>query len=47
VTIAANGERVMRARTVQVAVEATTGLLQFDCPAEFVEHVRGFWRKEA
>ena len=46
VTVAANGERVMRARTVQVAVEATSGALQFDCPAEFVAHVRGVLAKE-
>jgi len=46
VTVAANGERVMRARTVQVAVEGTTGALQFDCPAEFVAHVRAMLAKE-
>ena len=37
---ASDGERVARAQTVQVAVHAASGVLQFDCPAEFVSHVR-------
>jgi acyl-CoA thioester hydrolase len=36
----ANGARVMRARTVQVAVEGQSGVLQFECPVEFVAQVR-------
>jgi acyl-CoA thioester hydrolase len=36
VTDAANGARVLRARTVQVAVDGRTGELQFACPAHFV-----------
>jgi hypothetical protein len=40
VTSAADGARVLRARSVQVAVAGTTGELQFACPAEFVDCVR-------
>lgn len=34
------GSRILRARTVQVAVDARTGELQFVSPAEFVQCVR-------
>lgn len=37
---ASDGERVARALSVQVAVHAASGVLQFDCPAEFVRRVR-------
>jgi acyl-CoA thioester hydrolase len=40
VTLAATGERVLRASTVQVAVDVQSGALQFDCPPHFVSHVR-------
>lgn len=33
-------QRVLRARTIQVAVDASTGELQFACPAHFVEKVQ-------
>ena len=36
----ASGARVLRARTVQVAVEGRSGVLQFECPAEFVAQAR-------
>ena len=39
VTHAATAERVARARTVQVAVEAATGALQFATPAILLERV--------
>ena len=39
-TSVTGGDRVLRARTVQVAVDARSGVLQFDCPAPFVTHVR-------
>ena len=39
VTNAATAERVARARTVQVAVEAGTGALQFESPAVLLERV--------
>lgn len=39
VTNAATAERVARARTVQVAVEASTGVLQFATPAVLLERV--------
>ena len=39
VTRAATAERVARARTVQVAVEAATGALQFATPAVLLERV--------
>ncbi len=39
-TDVADGKRVLRARTVQVAVDGRTGELQFDCPAEFVDCVK-------
>jgi acyl-CoA thioester hydrolase len=40
ITDAASGERVARARTVQVAVDIATGSLQFVSPPDFVERVR-------
>lgn len=40
ITHAGSGERVARGQTVQVAVEGASGVLQFDCPAQFVDHVR-------
>lgn len=40
VTSAGDGARVLRGRSVQVAVAGRTGELQFACPAEFVECVR-------
>lgn len=46
VTQAGSGERVLRASTVQVAVEGRSGVLQFDCPAQFVEHVRAVIARE-
>jgi acyl-CoA thioester hydrolase len=39
VTHAATGERVARARTVQVAVEAATGKLQFVTPAVLLDRL--------
>lgn len=39
-TDAANGTRILRARTVQVAVDGRTGELQFACPADFVDCVK-------
>ena len=39
VTHAATAERVARARTVQVAVEASTGVLQFVTPAVLLDRV--------
>ncbi len=39
ITDVANGTRILRARTVQVAVDGRTGELQFDCPADFVDCV--------
>ena len=39
VTNTATTERVARARTVQVAVESTTGVLQFATPAVLLERV--------
>ena len=38
-TDVADGARVLRARTVQVAVDGHSGELQFACPADFVECV--------
>ena len=35
----ADGMRIARGRTVQVAVDAGSGELQFECPAEFVRVV--------
>ena len=35
----ANGKRVARARTVQVAVQRATGELQFACPGEFIRRI--------
>ena len=40
ITHAATAERVARAQTVQVAVEASTGTLQFATPAVLLERVR-------
>lgn len=40
VTNAGTGDRVARAKTVQVAVDMSTGELQFVSPAPLVEHVR-------
>ena len=37
---ASDGKRVARAQSIQVAVHAASGVLQFDCPAEFTSHVR-------
>ena len=39
ITHAATAERIARARTVQVAVEASTGELQFETPAVLLERV--------
>jgi acyl-CoA thioester hydrolase len=39
ITHAATAERVARARTVQVAVEVSTGILQFVTPAVLLERV--------
>jgi acyl-CoA thioester hydrolase len=41
---AATDERVARARTVQVAVEASTGVLQFATPAVLLERVAAAMR---
>ena len=38
-TDVADGARILRARTMQVAVDGRSGELQFDCPADFVECV--------
>ena len=38
-TDVADGARILRARTVQVAVDGRSGELQFDCPADFVERI--------
>ena len=46
VTNAATTERVARARTVQVAVEASTGVLQFATPAILLERVAAATRGE-
>ena len=46
VTNAATTERVARARTVQVAVEAGTGVLQFATPAVLLERVAAATRGE-
>jgi acyl-CoA thioester hydrolase len=46
ITNAATGERVARARTVQVAVEARTGVLQFATPAVLLERVAAATRGE-
>ncbi len=40
ITDVANGMRILRGRTVQVAVDGRTGELQFDCPADFVDCVK-------
>ena len=39
-TDVADGARILRARTVQVAVDGRSGELQFACPVDFVERVR-------
>ena len=36
-----DGVRILRARTVQVAVDGRSGELQFSCPPGFVDCVRG------
>ncbi len=41
----ADGRRILRARTMQVAVDGRSGELQFDCPAEFVECVHAAMAK--
>jgi acyl-CoA thioester hydrolase len=41
ITDTRSGARVLRARTVQVAVDAANGELQFACPADFLEQVAG------
>ena len=46
VTNAATTERVARARTVQVAVDASTGVLQFATPAVLLERVTAATRGE-
>jgi len=46
VTNAATTERVARARTIQVAVEASTGVLQFASPAILLERVAAATRGE-
>jgi acyl-CoA thioester hydrolase len=46
VTNAASTERVARARTIQVAVEAGTGVLQFTTPAVLLERVTAATRGE-
>ena len=46
VTNAATTERIARARTVQVAVEASTGVLQFATPAVLLERVTAATRGE-
>lgn len=38
-TDVADGARILRARTVQVAVDGRSGELQFTCPADFVDCV--------
>jgi len=38
-TDVADGARILRARTVQVAVDGRSGELQFACPVDFVECV--------
>ncbi len=40
ITHAGTGSRILRARTVQVAVDGRTGELQFASPAEFIQCVR-------
>jgi acyl-CoA thioester hydrolase len=40
VTDVADGKRILRARTVQAAVDGRSGELQFACPARFVACVR-------
>lgn len=44
-TDVADGARILRARTVQVAVDGRSGELQFACPAEFIECVRAAMAK--
>ena len=45
ITDVAGGARILRARTVQVAVDGRSGELQFACPAEFIECVRAAMAK--
>jgi acyl-CoA thioester hydrolase len=44
-TDVANGARILRARTVQVAVDGCTGELQFVSPADFVDCVNAAMAK--
>jgi acyl-CoA thioester hydrolase len=44
-THVADGRRILRARTVQVAVDGRSGELQFTCPAEFVACVHAAMAK--
>ena len=44
-TDVAKGARILRARTVQAAVDGRTGELQFACPADFVECVHAAMAK--
>ena len=44
-TGASDGTRILRARTVQVAVDVRSGELQFACPADFVECVHAAMAK--
>ena len=39
-TDVADGTRILRARTVQAAVDGRSGELQFACPVDFVERMR-------
>ena len=42
----ADGKRILRARTVQAAIDGRSGELQFACPADFVERVRAAIAKD-
>lgn len=44
VTRVADGTRIARARSVQVAVDGRSGETQFECPASFVANVRAALR---
>lgn len=44
-TSVSGGTRILRARTVQAAVDGRTGELLFACPAEFVERVHAAMAK--
>lgn len=45
-TDVADGARILRARTVQVAVDGRSGELQFACPLDFVECVHAAIAKD-